>query len=262
MYSPDERRWHHAPETEQDVKRTIQNMITSQRVESIPRAPNCFVLRDPFGRRFPIRELELLFELNPYSILTHYSALEYHGFTQDQPKVLTVWSDSSDFTPLGTTNEEWEGIPHPTAHKPIKVISQRVEWYRGRMDTSFGIEEAMDGPIPIRVTDRERTLIDAIQQPARSGGAQNVFRAWVLARDFVDISKITMYVERTGIKLLRQRVGFLAESLGLSHSSFDTWASQSVRGGSSKLIGSEQFSSTYSERWNLSLNGPMGELNQ
>lgn len=260
MYAASERRWRDIPQSEQDAHRTIQNMLTSQHLESIKRAPNCFVLRDAFGRGFPIRELELLFELNPFTVVMHYSALEFHGFTLDQPKVITAWSDPGDFIPLGTQSNEWTAIPKPTTHYPKRVVSQRVEWFRGMVDTSFGIETAFDGPIPIRVTDRERSLIDVIQQPSRSGGIVNVFRAWLLGHDFIDLEKVTEYVHRYGIKVLRQRVGFLCEAVGLSHPVFDTWAKQSVRGGSSKLVGSEPFSPRYSERWNLSLNGPIEEL--
>ncbi len=257
-YTPDERRWSNVPDTETDVQSAINNMLSSQKIESIPHAPNCFATRDSFGRRYPLKELELLFELNPYSILVHDSALEFHGFSIDQPKVISVWGEyHPELTPLGTDQSEWSGIALPVARMPKRVVSQRVEWFRGKLDFSFGINTVRDGAIPIRVTSAERTLVEALQHPTRSGGIENVLRSWVRAEDFVDVNKIVEMTEDFGIALLRQRVGYIAEALGMAHPTFDVWASLSRRGSSSRLVGSAPFSSNYDRRWNLSLNGPV-----
>lgn len=257
-YAPDERRWTNTPTSESDVQTAINNLLTAQRIESIPHAPTCFVTRDIRGRRFPVGELELLFELNPYTILMHYSALELHGFTIDQPKILTAWGEyNQELPPVGTERDEWEGLELPVAHKPRKVVSQRVEWFRGKMDTSWGVETALVGAVPVRVTSGERTLVEALQFPDRSGGIHNVLRSWRRAEDFVNLDKIVESADRFGIALLRQRVGFVAETLGMRHPAFDQWAAHSSRGGSSRLVGSNPFSAVFDSRWNLSLNGPV-----
>lgn len=257
-YTPDERRWVRVPQSESDIQSTLNNLFTSQRIESIPHAPNCFATRDSFGRRYPLGELELLFELNPYTILTHYSALEHHSFTIDQPKVISAWGESGfGLIPLGTKEEEWQGLDLPVAHRPKKVISQRVDWFRGKMDISFGIETVQSGQVPVRVTTPERTLVESLQHPDRSGGIANVLRSWQRAEDFVDPDQIVTTTEKFGINLLRQRVGYVAESVGLMHPAFDEWAARSKRGGSSKLVGGNPFSSEFDSRWNLSLNGPV-----
>lgn len=260
-YAPDQRRWNRIPRSTNDIIPLLRRMQNTGQIQSLDRAPGCYTVMEPYARFLPIREQELLFELNPYSVITHYTALEHHGFTLDQPKVITAWSDRSrSMTPLGTEAVEWEGMNLPTAYWPTKVRAQRLRWYRRRFETSFGIEHDFDGPVPIRVTDRERSLIDALQSPDYSGGIVNVMRAWVLGIDFIDLDRIVDYTEMYNVRIIRQRVGYVCESLGLSHPHFDTWASESTRGGSSKLVGSASFSSDFSERWNLSLNAPIEEL--
>ena len=66
------------------------------------------------------------------------------------------------------------------------------------------------------------------------------------------------YVDRFDQTLLRQRVGYLLQRLGVSDPKTDSllqaWANKSVRGSSAKLFANLEFSPTFSERWNLSIN--------
>lgn len=258
--SPDERRWINTPSNTKDMAKLFRRMVRSGQIESIPSAPGCYAAVVPYARRLGMSEQEVLFELNPYAVISHYSALEYHSFTYDQPKIMTISVGTiSPSQILGTTEDEWEGIALPTAHRPTRVVSCRIMWFLNRTDQSFGIICEPNGRTAVRVSDRERTLIESLQWPNYSGGIANVIRAWDIAQDFVDIDKIVDYTERFGIKVLRQRVGFVAEEIGYRHPQFDLWAETSIRGSSNKLVGTEPVSSTYSGRWNLSINAPVRE---
>lgn len=263
LTEPGERRWTQMPHSTADTAPVLRRMQNIGTLEPIPSAPGCYVVHGPFAGHLQLRELEVLLELNPYTVVTHYSALEHHSLTLDQPKVITAWSGGKEsMTPLGTSVEEWMEIDLPKANWPTKVASQRVNWFRRRFDPAFGVVQDYDGYIPIRVTDRERTLIDSLQAPDYAGGIVNVLRAWSRGVHFVKIDKIVDYTERYDVRIVRQRVGFVAESLGLSHPRFEVWANESVRGGSSKLVSSAPFSSEYSERWNISLNAAIEELEE
>ncbi|MCO5217020.1 MAG: hypothetical protein M9953_03480 [Thermomicrobiales bacterium] len=251
-------RWQITPTEPSDITPLIRRMKQSGLIESIPGATGCHLTVAPFASRFPVRERELLLELNPYAILTHFSALEYHSFTTRRPNHMTALSPAKELiTPLGTSPDEWTHLTPPIANLPRKVVSQEVRWFRHRYDTSFGIVVARDGPVPIRISDPERTLVDALQYPDFSGGIQNVFEAWEASQDFVSIDLIVDYTNRYGIALLKQRVGYIAELVGHFHSVFDSWAAESKRGGSSKLVGTMPFSADFSARWNLSINAPV-----
>lgn len=257
----DERRWSNTPQTTADVVPLFRRMQTTGQIESLPNAPGCYIVMDPFAQLLPVRELELLLELNPFAVVSHYTALVHHGFTHNRPNLMTAWPGEQGWTlPLNTEPGDWVDIASPIARRPRRILTQRMEWFQRFNDFSFGVIDAHDGPIPIRVTDQERTLIDSLQWPEYAGGIVSAFRAWELGRNFIDIDTIVRYTESYGIGILKQRVGYVAEAVGFTHPQFDTWASQSVRGGSSRLVGSTSFESRYSERWNLSLNAPIEEL--
>lgn len=76
----------------------------------------------------------------------------------------------------------------------------------------------------------------------------------------IDVDELVYQVERMDVKVLRQRVGFIMSQLGMSHPRLDEWRANTHRGGSSRLVGSEPFAPTYDDRWNLSINVPIGAL--
>ena len=118
----------------------------------------------------------------------------------------------------------------------------------------------------MRVTDRERTLLDGLQEPNLSGGFQNVLRAWAAAREVLDLDRLAYYVDRFGIVVLQQRVGFILDELGLTHPAMEGWRRRAPRGGSSKRLGSAPYSpsgrASFSEAWNLALNAPVAVLRE
>jgi len=143
-----------------------------------------------------------------------------------------------------------------------KILGRAVEWQRMRPERFFGFAEYEPLGYPMRYTTPERTLIDGLQNPEMSGGIVNVLRAWVLARDTIDLDVLVYQVERFNVAVLRQRVGYVLDQIGLTHPRLEQWRAASHRGGSSRLVGSEPFASTYDERWNLSLNAPVNVLHE
>lgn len=257
---PSRRRWKNLPENESDTYPYIRQMVQRGELREIENARRLYRPIVPFASDAPIDEREVLFEAHPYTVLSHLSALEFHHLTWDQPKIMTTMSAAKmpwDFLPLGTTIEDWEGVELPARSKPAKVLQIPVDWKDLPPGRIFGIETYERHRVPYRVTSPERTLLDTLQDPGRSGGIMNVLKAWGMARETMDVETILTYTELYGIALLRQRVGYILEELNVHHPTLDRWSKASKRGGSSKLVGTEPFSPTYSERWNISLNAPV-----
>lgn len=202
-------------------------------------------------------------EAHPYAAVSDFSALFFHGLTESMPKgVAAVFpaDGKGGLLPADTTAEDWEGIALVGGRRAASVLGREVGWRRVESARYFGFEVYRGRGYPVRATTPERTLVDGLLHPERSGGIQNVLGAWALARDVLDEDSVVYQVERLGVGVLRQRVGFVMERLGLSHAALGEWRAGAERGGSRKLLASAPYSSNYDERWDLSINAPVEAL--
>lgn len=258
--TPGERRWSLLPHDRADLYPLFRQMQQRGEIRPLRGLRHIYEVTVPYARQAPLEVTEALFEVHPYAALSHLSALVFHGLTNDLPQVLTAsapFGGLGEQVPLGTEPRDWDGLPMVRGRTPKQLLGQPVEWMEITPDRYFGTTIYQPHGYLIRATNLEKTLLDAIQAPDRAGGIENVLRAWVLAGETLDLDLLVQYVDRLNIALLRQRVGYILDELGLTHRVIEEWPSRSRRGGSSRLVGSAPFSPMFSERWNLSLNGPV-----
>ena len=86
-----------------------------------------------------------------------------------------------------------------------------------------------------------------------------VLHAWRRAEG-ANLDRLVDYTDRFDNQTLRQRVGFLLQTLDRPHPRLEQWRSRLLRGGSVRLVASEPYAETYSPEWNLSLNVPESVL--
>lgn len=258
--APRERRWQQLPQNYHDLSPLFRQMLQRGEIESVKGARRIYRVTVPYAQQGFIDEDEVLFEVNPYAVVSHLSAMAFHGLTEELPKRITA-TVSTDVTggllPMGTEPRDWEGLPRPGGRTPKSVLDRAVLWTREKPERLFGFEIYQPHGYPIRVMTPERTLIDGLRDPAISGGIANVLHAWVLSRYTVDLEALVHQVERFDVAVLRQRVGYVLEEIGLTHPHLEAWRGRIHRGGSSRLVGAAPFSSEFNERWSLSLNGPV-----
>jgi predicted transcriptional regulator of viral defense system len=263
------RRWSRMPSDLADIYPVLRQMQHRGDIKPLLALRGIYEVTAPYAGAGLIDEYEVLMEVNPYGTVGYLSALVYHGLTDELPKDLTAIAPQRmpvDVLPPGTTVEEWEGLGRPLGRRPPRILERPVHWIRLRLERYFGTAEYHRQGYPVRVTDRERTLLDGLQEPDLSGGLQNVLRAWVAARDILDLDRLVYYADRLGVAVLRQRVGYVLDELELTHPAVEDWRRQARRGGSSKLLSSASYSPSgnthFSETWNLSLNAPVTVLRE
>ncbi len=213
----------------------------------------------PFADAVPYAEQHIVQEANPYGVFSHLTAVAYHGLTDLLPDRLYA-SDFEDARarrlPLGTTPEDWDEVTLPPPRCIRRAERVSVQWTRSKAEWGFGVIVGRCLSLPIYVTDIERTLLDVLRAPDKAGGITGVVETWRRGSEHLDVNRMVSYVDRFDQPILRQRVGYLLEALGRSHSRLDRWREHLVRGGSVKLVASAPYSKIYCERWNLSLNVP------
>lgn len=230
---------------------------------AIKGAEGVYVIDVPFANLLDVSEEQIVQEANPWAVFGFLTAMVYHGLTDLLAREVHVieFKDGEHLRriPLGTTPEDWADLGFPVARRPKKLGETRVLWSETQGKWDFGVEVGFSAGLPIYVTDAERTLLDALRAPEKCGGIAKVLRAWRDAES-CDLDRLVEYTDRFDIQNLRQRVGFLLQTLGRPHPRLDTWRERLQRGGSVKLLASDPYSETYSAEWNLSLNVPPSVL--
>jgi predicted transcriptional regulator of viral defense system len=119
------------------------------------------------------------------------------------------------------TAAELEGL-FPQASRVYYVVTTarwtpgkgRVHRFRGirvEPERFFGARTLVRRGVPLRVSDRERTVLDCLNRPEFSGGMAGVSQIFALAKPRLNWSRLGSYLDRFGNRSLTLRAGFLAE---------------------------------------------------
>lgn len=260
-----ERRWDSAPETPQDTHVLLRRMERRGELKPLRALPYIYQVTTPYADSRPIENEEILMEVHPYSSLSHLSALEFHHLTDQIPnRLIATVSDeaSGNLLPPGTSGDDWEGIPLIRGQKIAKIQGRPVQWTTVAPKWHFGYREYRREGYPVRVMTPERTLLDGLRDPDLCGGIDKVLQSWAIASSTLNLDLLISFVEQFDIGILYQRVGFILDELEITDRRIDAWTRHATRGGSSKLSASAPYAPTYNERWNLSINSPIGALTE
>ena len=236
----------------------VSKLLANGQLENIRDVRGVYRVVVPYASSLPSPDEVIIQEANPTAVFGHLTAFAYHALTNEIPNTIYLYHTQKNTrrTPLGTMPDDWIDVPQAIRRKPPSIGNRSVIWTQTKPEWDFGDMIGYAHGLPIYITDLEKTLVDSLRFPEKCGGLARIFTGWGKAADVMDLDRLIEYVERIGQSLLRQRTGFVLERLVKSHSRLDEWASRSVRGSSAKLAANKTFSSTYSERWNLSINVP------
>lgn len=240
------------------VNSLIQKLLANGQLEKIQNVHGVFRVVVPYALNIPAADEIIIQEANPKAVFSHLTAFAYHELTDEIPATIYLYHNPKNTIriPLGTSPDDWVDVPRPPKRTPPAIRERPIVWSQIKAEWDFGHMIGYVQGLPIYITDLERTLIDSLRFPDKCGGLTSVFRGWNRSADKFDIDRLIDYTERIDQSLLRQRVGFVLEHMKKNHTKFENWIKNSIRGSSAKLSANEPFSSTYSERWNLSINVP------
>ena len=136
--------------------------------------------------------LEMLLYLKTSSYYSHYTALRMHGLTEQVPKVLYI-SHERAAGATHSSNPLAQADIDEAFQRPVRVSNNAVDFRDQRivlLNSAFTGELGVIDHIAqlgaqtgekVRVTNLERTLIDAAVRPAYCGGVFEVAKAFELA---------------------------------------------------------------------------------
>lgn len=214
-----------------------------------------------FGRSKP-KATEVACAVDPFSYISHLSAMEYHGLTDRFSKTLYVttppdseWKELAKGRMARDLREQmgaFQGAKLPLLRRPVfeRVEGVRVEVMRR---SSRGAFKTIKSPI-IRVAMIGRAFLDMVREPGNCGGIQHVVDIY---RDYGAryLPLIAEEVERHGNAVEKVRAGYLLDEVcHLRHPLIEGWAQYAQRGGSRMLDPQGEYAPDYSEKWKLSIN--------
>lgn len=168
-------------------------------------------------------EFEIATALVDPAAISHWSALNHHGLTEQVPRDVFVLTSAETSVPR-TRGDRSKRPGHGcviggTAYRFIQVRPERF----------FGTERIWVGHARVVITDLERTLLDGLSMPQYCGDFSEVLHAFQLGMPRLNIERIARYATRLGTATAK-RLGWVLESHDIDSFNVGQLASLPIKG--------------------------------
>ena len=171
----------------------------------------------------PVHEFEIAIALVEPAAISHWSALHFHGMTEQAPRTTFVLTTTETSVPRrrGAGEREAAGVCFvgDMAYRFVQVKPERF----------FGTERVWVGDARVSVTDLERTLLDGLAMPQHFGDFSEVLHAFQVGMGQLDMDRIIQYAFRLGTTTVK-RLGWVLEGQGVDSSVVESLAEFPVKG--------------------------------
>jgi predicted transcriptional regulator of viral defense system len=145
---------------------------------------------------YPVDPFLVAAKLTPDAVLSHHTALEFHGQAYSVYTHLTY-----------------------SASRPLGPLTFRAHVFRGAKfrqallrlgKEHFGVSTAERSGMELKVTSLERTLVDMLDRPDLSGSWEEIWRS-LESVEFFDLDKVVAYARLLGNATTGAKVGFFLD---------------------------------------------------
>ena len=119
------------------------------------------------------------------------------------------WSPAAGGSPIRLATPKRKQAMHP------QLLGVRFELVLIKPERMFGVELLGEPGLRLRVTDRERTVIDMLDRSDLCGGVPAAAAALLAAWPALDTERLSEHLVRFEGGTVPRRIGYLAERLGL-----------------------------------------------
>ena len=168
-------------------------------------------------------EFEIAMALVDPAAISHWSAMNHHGLTDQLPRQVFVLTTNRASIPRNRAER------HPRTAGVYVANGTRYRFVQTTNERFFGVRDMWVGEARVSVTDMERTLLDGLSMPRHCGGFGEVMHAFGVALEKIDVDRIVRYALRLGIATVK-RLGWVLEHHGLSSPGLERLASLPASG--------------------------------
>jgi predicted transcriptional regulator of viral defense system len=170
----------------------------------------------------PLHEFEIAMALVEPAAISHWSALSYHGLTDQVPLRVFVLTTARSVPRVrgGKGERSDEGFRvGETIYQFVQLKSERF----------FGIEDVWVKESRIKITDVERTLLDGLLAPHYCGDFAEVLHAFEVRAPKLDLERITNYALKLDAATVK-RLGWILEQQGVEPTRLEPLREVPVKG--------------------------------
>lgn len=150
------------------------------------------------GRKgeWTVHEFVLATSVISPSYVSYWNALNYYGWTEQIPRVITVVSLKR--------------------HKTTNVQMVRVRFVTVSKKKFFGQVEVDFGGAKAFAASKEKAIVDCLDRPDLCGGVAEIAKALDAAKNELDFERLVEYARGVGNSAVLRRLGYLCEKLGIA----------------------------------------------
>jgi len=168
-----------------------------------------YLISSSFPGMTPVHEFEIAMALVQPSAISHWSALHFHGMTEQIPQ--GVYITTTQAVPISRAVK--------TRNKSQRSFSREIngilyEFIKIKPERFFGVKDFWVGEVKVTITDPERTLIDGLISPKYFGGWEEIYSAFEAHIPSLDLAKIIDYSLRLDA-VIAKRLGWIMEKVGV-----------------------------------------------
>ncbi len=145
--------------------------------------------------KYTAHEFVLASVLTTNYYVSYWSALNYYGLTEQVPKTVFI----------ATTKQRNER----------KVLGITFRFVTLRSHKFFGFKTTQINNHPVNIAEKEKAIIDCLDQPRNCGGIVEVIKAIDEAKDELDFDKLITYAKKMKNSAILNRLGYILELLNL-----------------------------------------------
>lgn len=151
--------------------------------------------------------------LVPDAVVSHWSAMQHHGLTEQLPSSVQATTTHKVNTPsMRNGRRDFPCAPHAW-----EVGGARYEYVTVRPEHLFGVEQVwIDREFRVPMTDRERTLLEGFVSPGRFGGMGEVLGILEESVADLDLPQLVGYALRYGKASVAKRLGWSLSEVGVA----------------------------------------------
>ncbi len=168
-------------------------------------------------------EFEVAMALVNPAAISHWSALHYHGLTEQAPrKVFLLTTTEASIPRLRKPHAERVGDGYPVGDTLYHFVQVKPERY-------FGIKKIWIDEARVTITDPEKTLIDGLSMPQYCGDFSEVLHAFEARGKELDLNRIIEYAPKFDV-VTAKRLGWVLEQQGVKHARLEPLMELPIKG--------------------------------